>query len=150
EVLDELETLAKKSYVSPARLALIHVGLGDKDKAFALLEKAFDAKSDAMPFLLVEPRFDGLHSDRRFKDLGKRVGLGQGVSAASQKRRRPQRFCEASLNLPAQCKGPMMPSDTLQEVTQVAVIRHPRQGVLLLHSAARQWHFPDSTVKVHE
>src|SRR5262249_27416448 len=39
EVLDELETLAKKSYVSPARLALIHVGLGDKDKAFALLEK---------------------------------------------------------------------------------------------------------------
>lgn len=40
--------------------------------------------------------------------------------------------------------------DTLQEVTEVAVIRHPRQGVLLLHSPTRRWHFPDATVRVHE
>jgi hypothetical protein len=41
-------------------------------------------------------------------------------------------------------------ADTLQEVTEVAVIRHPQQGVLLLHSPARRWHFPDATVRVHE
>jgi hypothetical protein len=40
--------------------------------------------------------------------------------------------------------------DTLQEVTEVAVIRRPQQGVLLLHSPARRWHFPDATVQVHE
>jgi hypothetical protein len=40
--------------------------------------------------------------------------------------------------------------DTLQEVTEVAVIRHPQQGVLLLHSPRRRWHFPDATVQVHE
>jgi len=40
--------------------------------------------------------------------------------------------------------------DTLQEVTEIAVIRHPQQGVLLLHSPARRWHFPDATVHVHE
>ena len=46
-----------------------------------------------------------------------------------------------------------MPSDrddTLHEVTEVAVIRHPELGVLLLHSADRRWHFPDTTVRVGE
>jgi catechol 2,3-dioxygenase-like lactoylglutathione lyase family enzyme len=39
---------------------------------------------------------------------------------------------------------------TLQEVTQVAVIRQPQHGVLLLHSPSRRWHFPDATVHVQE
>jgi hypothetical protein len=46
-----------------------------------------------------------------------------------------------------------MPSDrddTLHEVTEVAVIRHAELGVLLLHSADRRWHFPDTTVRVGE
>jgi hypothetical protein len=42
------------------------------------------------------------------------------------------------------------PDDTLHEVTEVAVIRHPDLGVLLLHSTDRRWHFPDSTVRVGE
>src|SRR5262245_30471782 len=43
-----------------------------------------------------------------------------------------------------------MNEETLQEVTEVAIIRHPGQGVLLLHSQSRRWHFPDATVRVHE
>jgi hypothetical protein len=43
---------------------------------------------------------------------------------------------------------PSDPDDTLHEVTEVAVIRHPDRGVLLLHSGDRRWHFPDSTVRV--
>jgi hypothetical protein len=46
--------------------------------------------------------------------------------------------------------GLLVSEDTLQEVTEVAVIRHPCQGILLLHAAARRWHFPDATVRVHE
>lgn len=34
----------------------------------------------------------------------------------------------------------------LFNVTEVAVIAHPRHGVLLLHSADRGWHFPDCTL----
>jgi ADP-ribose pyrophosphatase YjhB (NUDIX family) len=45
---------------------------------------------------------------------------------------------------------PSEPVDTLHEVTEVAVIRHRDLGVLLLHSADRRWHFPDSTVRVGE
>ena len=47
----------------------------------------------------------------------------------------------------------LMPSDrddTLHEVTEVAVIRHAELGVLLLQSADRRWHFPDTTVRVGE
>jgi hypothetical protein len=44
----------------------------------------------------------------------------------------------------------LVSEDTLQEVTEVAVIRHPRHGVLLLHSPGRRWHLPDATVRVHE
>jgi hypothetical protein len=43
-----------------------------------------------------------------------------------------------------------MSVDTLQEVTQVAIIRHPERGVLLLSSPARRWHFPDATLRVQE
>jgi hypothetical protein len=45
---------------------------------------------------------------------------------------------------------PSEPDDTLHEVTEIAVIRHPDLGVLLLHSDDRRWHFPDSTVRVGE
>ena len=38
--------------------------------------------------------------------------------------------------------------DTLHEVTEVAVIKHPDLGVLLLHSDDRRWHLPDATVPV--
>jgi hypothetical protein len=40
--------------------------------------------------------------------------------------------------------------DTLHEVTEVAVIAHRDLGILLLHSEARRWHFPDATVRVGE
>jgi hypothetical protein len=46
--------------------------------------------------------------------------------------------------------GWLVSEDTLQEVTEVAVIRHPQRGILLLHSPTRRWHFPDATVRVWE
>src|SRR5262245_9576145 len=46
--------------------------------------------------------------------------------------------------------GFLVSRDTLQEVTQVAVIRHPRLGVLLLHSPTRRWCFSDATLRVHD
>lgn len=43
-----------------------------------------------------------------------------------------------------------MTNRTLYEVTEVAVTKHPRKGVLLLHSERRAWHFPDCTLTVGE
>jgi eukaryotic-like serine/threonine-protein kinase len=50
--------------------------LGDKEAAFAALEKAF-AKRAGVVDMNVDPRFDNIHSDPRYSDLLRRVGLPQ-------------------------------------------------------------------------
>ena len=77
KLLDELETLSQSKYVSPYDLALVHIGLGDKDRAFQLLEKAYQERSSALSWLKVDARLDPLRSDARFQDLIRRVGLPQ-------------------------------------------------------------------------
>jgi DNA-binding winged helix-turn-helix (wHTH) protein/TolB-like protein/Flp pilus assembly protein TadD len=75
--LRELQELAKRKYVQPYSIAMIYTGLGEKDQALAWLEKAYDDRSSYMVYLKVEPIFDSLHSDPRFVDLIRRVGLPQ-------------------------------------------------------------------------
>jgi hypothetical protein len=54
---------------------MIHVGLTDDDRAFELLEKAFSERSDMLVYLNVDPRFDRIREDARFKTLVRKVGL---------------------------------------------------------------------------
>ena len=75
EMLGQLETMAEQSYVSPYNMAIIHVGLGEVDEAFAWLEKAFEARSRSLAWLRVTTELDGLRSDPRFDSLLRRVGL---------------------------------------------------------------------------
>jgi tetratricopeptide (TPR) repeat protein len=75
EVLNELKQLEKQEYVPAAAIALIYAGLGEKDQAFAWLEKAHDAHDFEMAWLKVEPRWDSLRPDPRFTDLLRRMGL---------------------------------------------------------------------------
>lgn len=75
-VLDELLEHAKKRYVPSVHLALVHAGLGEKDQAFAWLEKAFGDRDTYVTYLKVDPRFASLRADPRFADLLRRVGLG--------------------------------------------------------------------------
>ncbi len=78
EALKKIETLEKISeekYVSPYYFALAYTSLGDKDKAFEWLEKAFAVREGRMTLMKADPLLNDLHSDPRFKDLLKRVGL---------------------------------------------------------------------------
>src|SRR2546427_12423375 len=52
-----------------------YAGLGDKEQAFAWLEKSYQERRDRMVWLNVDPLLDPLRSDRRFHDLVRRVGL---------------------------------------------------------------------------
>jgi len=63
--------------VSPEALAALHVALGEREQAFALLERAYAVNDHQLIFLGVEPEFDPLLSDPRFMDLVGRVGLPQ-------------------------------------------------------------------------
>lgn len=73
--LAELQELSRRRYVSPVDIAAIYTGLGEKDQAFAWLEKGYQARATRMTFLKVDPQFDSLRSDPRFADLLRRVGI---------------------------------------------------------------------------
>jgi eukaryotic-like serine/threonine-protein kinase len=75
KVLQRLEALSSKSYVSAFDIALIHLGLGDMDRAVEWLERAYQERSDGLVFLNVDPRLDRLRLDPRFGSLVRRVGL---------------------------------------------------------------------------
>ena len=63
-------------YVSHFGLARILAGLGDKEAAFAELERAYSERAWPMFYLRVEPAFDSLRTDPRFTRLIEKVGSG--------------------------------------------------------------------------
>jgi tetratricopeptide (TPR) repeat protein len=74
-VLGKLLDLSARRYTDPYGIALIYAGLGQKDKAFAWFDKAFEARSEELLFLKVEPVFDSLRDDPRYQALVRRIGL---------------------------------------------------------------------------
>lgn len=73
EILRRLERTTE--YVSPGELAVLYAALGERDRAFASLERAYTAHDLQLQFLGADPQFDSLREDPRFKDLMRRVGL---------------------------------------------------------------------------
>jgi len=57
--------------------ATTHAALGEKDKAFAELNKAYENREASLTRLKVDPRLDPLRSDPRFAELTRKVGLPQ-------------------------------------------------------------------------
>jgi len=76
-VIDELQRSPGERRVSPFHFALIHIGLGENDRAIDLLEKAYDERVERLVWLRADPRFDPLRLDPRFNDLLARMGLAR-------------------------------------------------------------------------
>jgi TolB-like protein/Flp pilus assembly protein TadD len=74
EQLRLLKERSKKKYVAPVSIAMIYARLGDKEQSLAWLEKAYRDESGLF-FIEVEPVYDSLRSDPRFRDLLRRAGL---------------------------------------------------------------------------
>ena len=74
-VAQELEARHAQQQANGFDLARLYVGLGDKDQAFAWLEKDFQSRNATMPGFLYMPPLDSLSNDPRFKDLSRRMGL---------------------------------------------------------------------------
>jgi hypothetical protein len=64
-------------YVSPFNMAFVHLSLGEKDAALDWLERAYEERAEWMIYLAVEPRFDALRAEPRFKKLLLRIGFKQ-------------------------------------------------------------------------
>jgi adenylate cyclase len=75
-ILARVEAVQKNEYVaSPTTLAMIYAAFGDKDEAFARLEKIIQERGVQIEKLKVQPLFDPIRSDPRFTDLLRRIGL---------------------------------------------------------------------------
>jgi len=75
QLFNELTKLARKRYVSPYAFALVHTGMGNKDQAFAWLDKAYEERSSSLAFLKTNPALAVLRPDPRFHKLLGRMGL---------------------------------------------------------------------------
>ena len=74
-LLAELERRARREYVDSHGLALVRVGLGDREGAIEMLERAEHERFPWLVRLRVDPRWAPLHGERRFQDLMRRVGI---------------------------------------------------------------------------
>jgi TolB-like protein/Tfp pilus assembly protein PilF/predicted Ser/Thr protein kinase len=77
KVAADMEARAKSRYVSANAIANAYIGLDDRERAFEWLEKAFQDRSLRPDFMRVDPVYDDLRADPRFRDLLRRAGLPQ-------------------------------------------------------------------------
>ena len=74
-VLHELEELVKTRYAPYTTFALIHVGLGNYEKALDHLEKSAERRDLQVCVINAHPAYDPLRGERRFQDLIRRIGF---------------------------------------------------------------------------
>ena len=74
-IIKEQEQKYARKEAHAQDIAAVYSGLGDKDQVFAWLEKDFRAHSTSLPGITVDIYFDPLHSDPRYADLLRRMGL---------------------------------------------------------------------------
>ncbi|MDB4912517.1 MAG: hypothetical protein JWM95_161 [Gemmatimonadetes bacterium] len=61
----------------PDGIAQIYASLGDRDRAFEWLDRAYRVRSNSILEVAFSPAFDALHSDRRYQRLLRKLGLDQ-------------------------------------------------------------------------
>jgi tetratricopeptide (TPR) repeat protein len=78
KILNQLNELSKRFYVPPTFIAAVYAGLGENDRAFQWLEKAYNERDEGLIYLKSAAPWGRLSSDPRFASLVRRVGLPQG------------------------------------------------------------------------
>ncbi len=74
-MLPDLEELVKKRGTAHSSLALLYFNLGDEERAFAWLDKAYQERDGILPYSKVNPSFDLIRPHPRFQKLLKRMNL---------------------------------------------------------------------------
>jgi DNA-binding winged helix-turn-helix (wHTH) protein/tetratricopeptide (TPR) repeat protein len=75
KILQSIAEHSSSAYISPYQMAIVYVGLNEKDKAMDELEKAYAERSLSAPFLRFDPRLNNLRAEPRFQDFARRLGL---------------------------------------------------------------------------
>jgi len=75
--LQTLEAVARERFVPPYAMALIHAGLGQRDEALEMLERAYAARDVHIIFLSMDPKWNEFRGDARFMGLLERCGIAE-------------------------------------------------------------------------
>ena len=75
KILGDLKAESKRRFVPAFAIAIVYIGLSQREPALDWLERAYDDKSEDFVSLRADPQFDSLRSDPRFVHLLRRVGL---------------------------------------------------------------------------
>jgi hypothetical protein len=75
KLLEELEKLARQTYVPPNVFAVIYSGLKDNDRTFYWLEKAIEERDSISIRIDLSPAYDNIRSHPRYKALLRKMNL---------------------------------------------------------------------------
>ncbi len=74
-IIEKFREISRTQYVIPSFIAAVYGAKGEKEKAFAELEKSIELRDSWFKWGKVEPLFDPLRDEPRFKDLLRRMNL---------------------------------------------------------------------------
>jgi Flp pilus assembly protein TadD len=77
KLLATLLERSKQRYVAPFDIALIYLGLGDTRATFEWLDKAYEDRSTWLTWITLDPRFDDIRDDARYRDLLRRMKIAE-------------------------------------------------------------------------
>jgi TolB-like protein/Flp pilus assembly protein TadD len=78
-VIEELSELATRRHVPSTSFAIVHIGLGEKERALEWLEAGAAAREPALIALNVHPAYQCLRSEARFQAILRKIGLASGA-----------------------------------------------------------------------
>jgi serine/threonine protein kinase/TolB-like protein len=76
-LIEVLKIRSQREYVSPYEIAVNYARMGDREHSFEWSEKAYAERSVGLEYIKIQEAFEPFHSDSRYIDLLKRMGLPQ-------------------------------------------------------------------------
>jgi eukaryotic-like serine/threonine-protein kinase len=81
QVIAEMRGMAEKGFVTAYAPTLVYLGIGDKEKTLAGLNRCLEERSNWMVWLLKDPRWDPMRSEPRFQEIIHKVGFPADAQA---------------------------------------------------------------------
>ncbi len=75
KVIEELKELSKTRYISPIAFVMVYAGIGDRDRAFEWLDRAFQDREHTLTLLTFDSVLESLSPDPRFNEFLDRMNL---------------------------------------------------------------------------
>jgi len=75
QLIGELLAVRRGGYLAPKAMIAAYAGIGENDRAFEWLERAYNERDGIVYWLKAAPVFDPLRGDPRFDDLARRLEL---------------------------------------------------------------------------